>query len=346
MDSCIVMVNLSVLMPVFNAGAFLKESIESILNQTYENFELIILDDGSTDESVEIVNQFLKKDSRIKFYRNPINYGVAISRNILVKLAKYDIIAWMDADDIAYPNRLEKEIKTMNEDNSIDLVCSQIDIINTDGTFRSSQKRMNYSLYYDMHFFCSIPNPTVMCKKKAITDSGGYHINMPPTEDFDLWSRLINKYRICKIEEPLLKYRISPNSISNVVYKDVGNQNTQEVIKKSLNYFCPKIKITKNQLLLFQEEFKNIEKIRIVEIISFFYKLKKLNKRILNENNPNINLKDLNKSISEKKKRLILFLNSKIRIYKTLFVLIFSLEIYYFIKLILQFTKSVWQKYV
>ena len=338
--------NISVLMPVFNAEKYLNESINSILNQTYPWFELIILDDGSNDRTADVVRKIQKTDKRILFYQNPVNYGVAISRNILIKLSRYELVAWMDADDISHVTRLEKEIGIINNDPSIDLVCSQVDIIHEDGSFYGTQIRMNYSLYYDLNFFCSIPNPTVLCKKNAIVNSGGYLINKPPAEDFDLWSRLVRNYKVYRIEEPLLKYRIAPQSISNVVLKDTGILNTLEIVQKNITYYNPHYKIPLTHLSFFMEDFANNQRISIPDTIRFFFILRAFNRSILNDKNPNCNIRDIKLSIKEKKMRIVRHILTRIKIFRTSLILLISMEFNLLKEIHKSFFIVLWQKYV
>ena len=113
---------LTVLMPVYNADKFLDESINSILSQTYSDFEMLILDDASTDNSLKIIKAYAKEDKRIKFLVNQKNWGEAKCRNILLKNSKTEFIAWMDADDISLPVRLQTQIDFLKQNSNIDVV--------------------------------------------------------------------------------------------------------------------------------------------------------------------------------------------------------------------------------
>ncbi len=117
---------LNVLMPVYNAEKFLPESIESILNQTFTDFEFIILDDGSTDNSFAIIKEYQSKDSRIRVLQNKKNKKLPTSRNILFQETKADYIVWMDADDISMPNRLQVEYDFLQKNPDIDIIGSVI----------------------------------------------------------------------------------------------------------------------------------------------------------------------------------------------------------------------------
>ena len=116
---------LTVLMPVYNAEKFLAESIGSILNQTYYNFELLILDDGSTDNSLKIIKAYAKEDKRIKVLVNKINQGEAKCRNLLLKNTKTEFVAWMDADDISLEDRLQTQMDFFKQNPDTDAVGIQ-----------------------------------------------------------------------------------------------------------------------------------------------------------------------------------------------------------------------------
>ena len=109
----------SVITPAFNSGRFVAETISSVLSQTYQNWELIIVDDGSTDETVKIVKSFQEKDNRIQLFENESNKGSAFSRNLALRNAKGKWIAFLDSDDVWHPEKLEKQIKFMTENNCL-----------------------------------------------------------------------------------------------------------------------------------------------------------------------------------------------------------------------------------
>lgn len=115
----------------YNAGSFIEEAIKSILGQTYIDFEFIIVDDGSIDKSWEIIKKYSVIDSRIQCYRNIKNSGIAYTRNRLIHLAKGEYIAWIDADDRARPERLQKQVLFLLSNPNISIVGSWLDIIDT-----------------------------------------------------------------------------------------------------------------------------------------------------------------------------------------------------------------------
>lgn len=206
----------SVVMPVFNSEAFLFKAINSILNQTYSNWELIILNDGSTDGSVDIIHQF--DDPRIKLYHNEKNEGLAITRNKLfsfISAGKY--IAILDSDDIALPHRFEKQVHFLENNKEYGLIASSVNFINENDEvvgstmhFPAKPKNIPSILFYHNYFIQS----AVMMKREIIEEGYLYRIEYPPCEDYDLWIRLSEKYILGNLPEVLVHYRNHQNNIS------------------------------------------------------------------------------------------------------------------------------------
>ena len=157
---------LTVLMPVYNAKKFLDESIGSILNQTYSNFELLILDDASTDNSLKIIRTHAKEDKRIKILVNKTNQGEAKCRNRLLKTSKTEFIAWMDADDISLEDRLQKQMDFLKQNHNIDAVGVQYSAFGSSGNLSADftsgcslsdiEIKTNFIFGYDFFFPSSL----------------------------------------------------------------------------------------------------------------------------------------------------------------------------------------------
>ncbi|MEY4278363.1 MAG: hypothetical protein RL377_367 [Bacteroidota bacterium] len=220
---------ISVLLPVYNAEQYLKQSLESILGQTYTNLEIIIINDGSSDQSKEIINSY--QDARIVYIEQPHNKGLIACLNEGIQIAKGDYIIRMDADDIAFNNRIEKQINFLASNPSIAVVGSNAifieDNVNApianwdlDLKIKTSQEIRKTLLWEN----CLI-HPSI-CMRSSIAKSFYYDKDQKNYEDFDLWLRIIAKnLNIAKINEPLLYYRVQPNSI------------TQTAIRKHNFYF-------------------------------------------------------------------------------------------------------------
>lgn len=205
---------ISVIMPVYNAELFLKESIESILNQTYNKFELIILNDCSTDNSKIIIEEFVKKDDRIIFINKSQNGGPSKLRNEGIEFSKGEFIALMDADDISINTRFEKQLQVFKLDSKIGVCGSWF----TNFGAKIKNKTIKHAEHHNeikARFLidCTIGNPTVMFRKK-ILNSTRYNKNFEPAEDYEFWSHLIHRTHFHNIQESLLLYRIHTNNIS------------------------------------------------------------------------------------------------------------------------------------
>jgi len=206
---------ISVVMPVYNAEKYLKEAIESILNQTYKNFEFILINDASTDSSLEIINQFARKDKRIKFINNQENKGIAETRNIGIKLSKGKYIATHDADDISLKTRFQEQVDFLEKNPKCGVVGSFIKIFNN--TKKNNFSIRKYSLKdkelrNKIFYYSPIAQPASMIRKKALDKIGLYNQKYPPAEDLDLWFRIGSFYEFANIQKVLLLYRVSPES--------------------------------------------------------------------------------------------------------------------------------------
>ena len=211
---------ITVIMSVFNESEIeIKEAVNSILKQTYKNFELIIVNDNpSFDVMNNILNSVAQLDERIRIIKNNENIGLALSMNKAAAIAKGDFLARMDADDICELTRFETEVNVLKEKN-VDLVFSNFYKIDDNGNALNMglpvQTAINKdNLLQEIVFRSYIHHPTVMMKKCVFDKVGGYR-NFPCAQDKDLWLRLIEAgCRFYWVEDCLLKYRIRANSIT------------------------------------------------------------------------------------------------------------------------------------
>jgi len=196
-------------MPAYNAEKFLEESISSILNQTFPDFELLIGDDGSTDRTLEIIQSF--SDDRMIVIRNEKNLGIPYTLNRLIKASKGEYIARQDSDDISLPKRLEKQVAFLDKNPEIGLCGTQIT------WFGSKRKRIRVPLQDEdikasMLVFNPICQPTVMYRKSCLTKQ--YNPSFEVAEDYDLCYELSKETKLANLPDVLLKYRWHENSIS------------------------------------------------------------------------------------------------------------------------------------
>jgi glycosyltransferase involved in cell wall biosynthesis len=197
---------ISVLMPVYNAEKYLKQAIDSILHQTYIDFELLIFNDASTDKSLEIIKGYT--DQRIKIINSPINTGYVKHLNHGLSIANGKYIARMDADDIAHPERFEKQLVVMEKNPNVGVCGSNIEIFG-DRTEKLIFPETDKDIF--TRFFIhgnSIAHPSVMMRKNIIEKHRiSYNQSLEPAEDYDMWIRISEVAELYNIQEPLLEYR-------------------------------------------------------------------------------------------------------------------------------------------
>lgn len=207
---------ISVIMSVYNAEKYVSEAVESILSQTFSDFEFIIIEDCSTDSSLEIVEVYAKKDARIKLIKKQKNNGskgFILNLNMGLEMAQGKYIARMDADDISLPNRFQLQVNLLEENPKIFIVGSSIELIdeyNKIIKIKHALKSDN-EIKNEMYNNISLYHPVIMFRNTDIR----YRDKMLGCEDYDLYFRLILENKMmANITEVLLKYRILPSSIS------------------------------------------------------------------------------------------------------------------------------------
>lgn len=208
---------ISVIMPVYNAGNFLVEAIESILNQSYKNFEFIIVDDASIDNSWEILKFFKKKDKRIKIYKLKENVGVSQTMKFAIKKGRGKFLARMDADDISHPQRLEKELNYLLKTPETVAVGTQCYLIDKDG--KTIGKKTFPTKFEDIYkyIFTFIPlqQPTLMINKtKLPKDFEYYYDSMDTAEEIELLFKLFQYGKVENLKENLHYYRLHDKNTS------------------------------------------------------------------------------------------------------------------------------------
>ncbi len=209
---------ISVVMPVYNARPYLADAIESILNQSFSDFEFIIIDDSSTDHSWDILNEYAQRDERIQLMRNEINSGITKSLNRGLATAQGKYIARQDGDDISYLERFTKQVFLLETNPDVVLVSCNLELINEQGDvigyhYRSCTPELVawYLLFYN-HL---AGHSQVMFRRELVADLGGYSGSRLHCEDYELWSRLVNYGKILIMPEILLKYRKHDQSVSS-----------------------------------------------------------------------------------------------------------------------------------
>lgn len=215
----------SVVMPAYNAEKFIGEAIESILNQTFKDFEFIILDDCSTDKTWEIIQKYAKKDERIVAVKNEKNLNIALNRNKGVEMSKGKYVVWADADDISKPERVEKLVNYMENHSEVGICGSNLQSF-------SGEKLMGIREFFEedellrknIFKFSPVAQPTAIVRKECFDKVGHYNPSYPPAEDLDFSFRVGRCYKFGNIPKVLLMYREHPNSATFTNMKIQINQ--------------------------------------------------------------------------------------------------------------------------
>ena len=226
-------------MSVYNTEKYLSEAIESILNQTYSDFEFIIIDDGSTDKSLEIIQQYAQKDKRIRVILNKENIGLAKSLNKGIAQAKGKYIARMDADDISLSVRLQVQFNFLESNPEISVVGSNYTQIDSNGikSHASNRPCSPARVWWGLFFDNMIAHPTVMMSRSIFTDGGiQYNEQVSVAQDFELWHQVIKKYDISNLADALLLYRVHNNSVSESKKSERKNKGLITVKKSAQAY--------------------------------------------------------------------------------------------------------------
>jgi len=207
------MPKVSVLMPVYNGALYLNESIDSILNQSFINFEFLIINDGSTDNSAFIINSY--SDKRIRYIELKQNSGIINALNLGLEQANGDYIVRMDADDIAAPNRIEKQVFFMDEHPEVAVAGSAVEYFGAKSGIMKvpvTHEEITWSLLFGASFF----HPTVILRREILVGLGLYRYptEYPHAEDYALWAELIGKTKFANLPDALLRYRFNSVSVS------------------------------------------------------------------------------------------------------------------------------------
>jgi hypothetical protein len=206
---------ISVLMPVYNAGRFLPAALDSILAQTFADFELIAIDDGSRDGSADVLAEFAARDPRIRVVGQE-NRGIVATLNRALELARAPLVARMDADDLSRPDRFAKQIAYLRQHPEVAAVSGAMDVIDDSGAYLRTDAFPTLpgaieSELIHRNCFCHAP---VMARTEVLRSIGGYRRNVQYAEDYDLWLRMSEVARLANLPDVLYSVRLHPVTIS------------------------------------------------------------------------------------------------------------------------------------
>lgn len=212
----------SIITPVYNAEKYLRQTIESVQNQTYKNYEMILVDDKSTDNSLEIIKQYAKKNNKIKYYALEQNSGTAVARNIALNMSKGRFIAYLDADDKWKKDKLEKQIKYMVENNYY-FTCTDYEKIKENGNSLKKIIKMPNEINYKLYIRNTIIQTVgVMVDTKYINKNLLEMPNLRRRQDAATWCQILKAgYNCYRVPEVLCYYRSYNKSLSSNKFKSV-----------------------------------------------------------------------------------------------------------------------------
>ncbi|MFA5021558.1 MAG: glycosyltransferase family A protein [Patescibacteria group bacterium] len=206
----------SVLLTAYNNQAYIKQAIESILNQTFSEFEFIIIDDASTDNTWAIISDYAAKDLRIRIYKNGLNLGISKNRNRLISLARGEYIVWQDADDISLPNRLANQVSFMQSQPEVAISGGYLQFFNeTQGNlsirkYAVADKELRAKIFR----YSPLAQPSAIVRKDALVKIGGYDETLAVAEDLDVVFRIGQDYKFANLAQVLVLYRQQSQSIT------------------------------------------------------------------------------------------------------------------------------------
>ncbi|RRB04224.1 glycosyltransferase [Larkinella rosea] len=233
------MARISVILPVFNGDKYIKEAVTSILNQSYKDFDLYVIDDGSTDQTVEVLQEF--NDCKLKIISNDRNRGLIYTLNKGIDLGSdSEFIARMDADDISLKNRFAEQIDYLDANKKVGLLGSAMKYFSEDGSNTKTKYRPgNHSkILSTFLFYNPLFHPTVMIRNSVLGTTDRYPLQFPKNEDHAFWVDLSVKTNFANLNQVLLKYRRHNSNITNTYVNDINNDFL--VNKKLLLRFCNK----------------------------------------------------------------------------------------------------------
>ena len=218
----------SVLMPVLDAEPFLREAVESILGQSLGDLELVAVDDGSTDGSLDILHDLARADARIRVHEQP-HGGLAAALDAGLELASAPLVARMDADDVSLPHRLDRQVAVLDAEPETALVAGGMVMIDEGGR---ELETVVPPAEPDLLSGNTIAHPTVVFRTDAVRALGGYRLDQ--AEDYDLWLRLEERHRIATVQEPVLRYRVHRGqfSVRRLERQAVGALVVQEAARR------------------------------------------------------------------------------------------------------------------
>lgn len=227
----------SVFIPAYNAASYIEQAIQSVIDQTYQNFEIIVVNDGSTDETKNIIKRIADKDNRIKVFHNESNLGLSPTRNIGIDLCKGEYIALLDSDDYISNQRIKKQVFFLQNNPDFDAVSSWMQVFDETGHQQIIQYRDTLSDYKTVSLFYSPVSHAAALFKTSVLQKLRYRSEFKFAEDYDMWFRFLKQYKVAVIPEVLYFYRAHATQTISESNKKSHDQSHIELIKEIQSYF-------------------------------------------------------------------------------------------------------------
>lgn len=213
------MATVDVIIPAFNAAKYLPFALESVASQTFTDWQILLVDDGSTDNTAEVVAPFLDRFGTKITYIKQTNHGLPAARNAAIRASTSEFLALLDADDVWLPCRVAESVKAMEARPRAGLAYGLVELIDTEGrpiyTFKGNRKHAEGRIAPFIYMRkIELPCPSVTFRRSAVEEVGMFDEEMRATEDRDLWLRIALKYEVAFVPKVIAHYRISPNSMS------------------------------------------------------------------------------------------------------------------------------------
>lgn len=212
----------SVVIPAWNSEGILDDAVASIVGQSYRNLEIIIINDASTDSTGSVADAWVSKDSRIRVVHNEKNLGIGANRDKGIKESRGLYICWQDADDISYPDRVEKQVKVLESDSSIGVVGGFLQFFDETGdgvvrTYSSDDESLRRHIFR----YNPVAQPATMFRREVFEVVGSYDKSLSVSEDLDMMLRLGESFKFANIASPAIRYRQLGSSLTASKLKEM-----------------------------------------------------------------------------------------------------------------------------
>lgn len=249
-------------MPAYNTGKYIAAAIDSILNQTFTDFEFIIINDGSTDNTAEVIKEYIKRDKRIKFINNKKTRGIVAASNDGLNTATGEYIAKMDSDDISLPNRLAKQVEFLDSHPDIGMVGCGFQAFDKGNFIKTHSARIGL-----VDALVEIPTTIFMARRSVIEQNKlRFNPDFIACEDYEFYVQFIKHAKIANMPDILYKYRWHGNNIS-IKKSDKQSQNTKVVQQELAQYLTHNPEMQQNLFWLCTESNRHVKLFGIIPII-------------------------------------------------------------------------------